>query len=200
MWPVIAAHPLVNLNAALNATATILLIVGLWLIKTGRERAHKRVMLAAFGVSVAFLVSYLTYHRLVGHVPFSHDGIPRIVYLTVLATHIPLAMCVPPLAILTIYFGWKTSPSSPTDEDNEDHLRDESIRHARRRHRQLARWTFPIWLYVSVTGVIVYVMLYHLYPAEAAWRNDDLHGDHVHARGPALRVTADDLATSASSF
>ena len=162
----LAAHPLVHLNAALNATATILLLIGLWLIKQRRETAHGRVMLAAFGVSVAFLASYLTYHQLEGHVPFTQGGSPRVVYLTVLATHIPLAMCVPPLAILTIIFGRRATSGANATAAADGGALDAA--HAdRAKHRRLARWTFPIWLYVSVTGVIVYVMLYHLFPSDA---------------------------------
>jgi uncharacterized membrane protein YozB (DUF420 family) len=101
-------------------------------------------MLSAFAVSVAFLACYLVYHYHVGSVPFQGPSGVRRVYLAILLTHIVLAAVVPVLAIATIYLGL-------TDR--------------RRRHRQLARWTLPIWLYVSVTGVVIYVMLYHLYPA-----------------------------------
>ena len=164
----LAAHPLVHLNAGLNTVATVLLLVGLWLIKGGRERAHGRAMMTAFVVSIAFLVSYLTYHSIAGHVPFTHQGWPRTIYLAVLATHIPLAMCVPPLAILTIVFGWRAAPGSLTtprsDDPSESAARTAA---ARKTHRRLARVTFPIWLYVSVSGVVVYLMLYHLYPSDS---------------------------------
>ena len=165
--PLLAAHPLVHLNAALNATATVLLLLGLWLIKGGREEAHRRAMLTAFVVSVAFLASYLTYHAIAGHVPFTYEGWPRTVYLTVLATHIPLAMGVPPLAILTIVFGWRAAPGATGNRAPAGQsLAAEKVAAARKTHRRLARVTFPIWLYVSVSGVVVYLMLYHLYPAD----------------------------------
>ncbi len=138
----VAAHPLVHLNAALNATATVLLVTGYVLIRCRRELAHKRVMLSAFGVSAAFLVSYLIYHGIAGSVRFSGEGNVRYLYYTVLISHVLLAVTVPFLASGTIYLG---------------------LRDRRAAHRRLARWTFPIWLYVSVTGVVVYWMLYHLY-------------------------------------
>lgn len=125
----------------------MLLIAGFVLIKLQRERAHKRTMLAAFGVSVAFLISYVAYHFWpigAATTPFGGQGAMRIVYFTILITHIILAMAVPVLAICTIYFG---------------------LRDRRDAHRKLARWTLPIWLYVSVTGVLIYLMLYHWYPA-----------------------------------
>ncbi len=133
-------------NATLNALATILLVGGYVLIKSRRERAHKNVMLTAFAVSIAFLACYLVYHFQVGSVKFTGPSGVRSFYLTLLASHVVLAATVPVLAVVTIYFGL-------TDR--------------RQRHRQLARWTFPIWLYVSVTGVVIYVMLYHLYPPPA---------------------------------
>lgn len=130
-------------NAALNSLSTVLLVVGWLLIKARRERAHKIAMLSAFGVSCAFLACYLVYHYHVGSVRFTGPSPVRTVYLIILATHVVLAAAVPFLAGITIYLG---------------------LADRRRRHRQLARWTFPIWLYVSVTGVVIYVMLYHLYP------------------------------------
>ena len=141
-------HPLATLNAALNATAMLLLLVGYGLIKARHERAHTRVMLAAFGVSVLFLTSYLIYHFGVlqgGHgASFSGQGAIRTVYWAILISHIILAAIVPFLAVITIWLG---------------------LSDRRAAHRRLARWTFPIWLYVSITGVVVYGMLYHLYPA-----------------------------------
>jgi uncharacterized membrane protein YozB (DUF420 family) len=133
-------------NAALNALATVLLVVGYTLIKQRRETAHKNTMLAAFGVSVAFLASYLTYHLTPGNAMKKFGGTPPVsyVYYAILISHIFLAAAVPFLALATIYLGF---------------------RDRRTAHRRLARWTFPIWLYVSVTGVAIYVMLYHLYPA-----------------------------------
>ncbi len=134
-----------HINASLNATATLLLLVGYWLIRRGRESAHRRVMLACFAVSVLFLVSYLFYHAQHGSTrfPLYPPAAVRLFYLTVLLTHVVLAAAVPILAVVTIALA----------------LRDRRVA-----HRRLARWTFPIWLYVSVTGVIVYWMLYHLYP------------------------------------
>jgi putative membrane protein len=140
----LAVHPLATTNAALNATATVLLLIGYVLIRRGQERRHKQVMYAAFGVSAVFLVSYLYYHYQVGHVSFSGPSSARRIYIPLLISHIVLAVTVPPLAIATIVLG---------------------ILDKRVMHRRLARWTFPIWLYVSVTGVVVYVMLYHLYPS-----------------------------------
>ena len=137
----LAAHPLVHVNASLNSLATVLLVIGLYLIKRGRVDAHKRVMLSAFAVSIAFLVCYVWYHLQVGRVEFTHPGPVRYVYYAILISHILLAITVPFLAIGTIYLG----------------LADK-----RKGHMRLAKWTFPIWLYVSVTGVIVYVMLYQI--------------------------------------
>lgn len=138
-------HFLPHVNASLNAIATVLLIVGFLLIRRGRVDAHRRVMLSCFGVSVAFLVSYLIYHYQVGSVRFpTYPPVAiRYTYLAILATHIVLAALVPVLATVTIILGLKDK---------------------RALHRKWAKWTFPIWLYVSITGVVVYVMLYQLYP------------------------------------
>lgn len=133
------------LNAALNATSTLLLILGYLLIKDRRESAHKWSMLAAFGVSILFLISYLTYHFLVeGVKKFSGPPPWSYLYYAMLGSHIVLAAAVPVLAITTIYQGFR---------DN------------RAKHLRLAHWTWPIWLYVSVTGVLIYLVLYHLYPS-----------------------------------
>jgi len=144
-WSLIAAdiHPLATVNAVLNATATVLLVIGYRLIKRRREVAHKWVMLTAFGVSIAFLACYLAYHVQVGSVPFQGTGWIRPIYYGILLTHVLLATTVPVLASITIYFG----------------LRDRRLR-----HRRIARVTYPIWLYVSITGVVIYALLYHLYP------------------------------------
>ena len=149
-----AAHPIVHVNAALNLTATVLLLVGYVLIRRGHELAHKRVMLSAFGVSAAFLVCYVWYHSGAGHVKFTHPGTVRYVYWSILASHIVLAAMVPFLALATIYTGYKAFGGGEPET---------ALRY-RRRHRRWAGWTLPIWLYVSITGVVVYVMLYHLYP------------------------------------
>ncbi|MBX7168434.1 MAG: DUF420 domain-containing protein [Pirellulales bacterium] len=137
------------LNAALNATSGVLLVVGLLLIKAGRERAHRNMMLTAFAVSVVFLASYLTYHQMLKNhtglhgVPFKGPSPVREAYYALLISHVLLAAAVPVLALRTIYLGLK---------DRRD------------AHRRWARWTMPIWLYVSVTGVVIYLMLYHVYP------------------------------------
>jgi uncharacterized membrane protein YozB (DUF420 family) len=154
------AHPLVHLNAALNTLATILLIVGLWRIKQRREPAHGRTMLAALAVSAIFLTSYVTKRVLVGDVPFTEAGPVRYVYLTILASHVLLAFTVPFLAIAAAIFGaralgWGRAAQLPEDARLRSRLA----------HIRVVRWAFPIWLYVSVTGVIVYAMLYHLWPS-----------------------------------
>ena len=135
----IRLEDLPKLNAVLNATAAVLLVCAYTLIRRGRREAHKRVMLAAFSVSVLFLISYLTYHAQVGSVRYPHSGPIRLVYLTILFTHTVLAAAVPVLAIITLRRGLKGNFV---------------------RHKAIARWTLPIWLYVSVTGVVVYLMLY----------------------------------------
>jgi uncharacterized membrane protein YozB (DUF420 family) len=132
-------HDLPALNATLNGIAAILLVTAFVLIKQGKREAHKRVMLVAFGVSIVFLISYLVYHAQVGSVRYQHTGPIRLVYFAILITHTVLAAAVPVLAILTLRRGLKG---------------------AFVRHKSIARWTLPIWLYVSVTGVVVYLMLY----------------------------------------
>jgi protein SCO1/2/putative membrane protein len=134
------------INASLNGLATVLLLLGYWLIKRDRKDAHRKVMLTAFAVSCVFLVVYLTYHQGLHYYTGTHGksfqgtGVAKVVYLTILISHVILAAVVPVLAIITIVRGLK--------EDWE-------------RHRRIARITFPIWLYVSITGVIIYAMLYH---------------------------------------
>jgi putative membrane protein len=134
-------------NATLNALAGVLLVIGWVLIKSRRERAHKITMLSAFAVSAVFLACYLVYHFQVRHVPFEGPDSVRPVYYAILISHVVLAATVPFLAGTTIYLG---------------------LADRRQKHRRLARWTLPIWLYVSVTGVIVYAMLYQIYPAQPA--------------------------------
>lgn len=136
------------LNAALNGVATILLLRGRALAKRGAHAAHKRTMLAAFGVSSVFLVSYLVHKaaRSFENTTFNAVGAAKTAYLALLASHVVLAMFVPVLAIALIRFG----------------LRGELAR-----HRRLARVAWPIWLYVSITGVAIYALLYHLNPALA---------------------------------
>lgn len=137
-----------HVNAGLNALAAMLLVVGVRQIRRGRERLHRRLMLTCFAVSVVFLGSYLFYHSQAGHKHFSATAPTaiRVFYLLVLLTHTILAATVPILAGMTIYFG---------------------LRDRRDIHRRFARWTYPIWLYVSITGVVVYLMLYQLYPSAA---------------------------------
>jgi uncharacterized membrane protein YozB (DUF420 family) len=129
------------LNAALNSCSAILLVWGYTLIRRKRITAHRRVMITAFAVSVAFLISYLIYHAQVGSVRFQKTGWIRTVYLSILLTHTVLAATVPFLAGITLFRGWTGRYE---------------------KHRRIARWTLPIWLYVSVTGVVVYWMLYRL--------------------------------------
>jgi putative membrane protein len=142
----LSIHTLPTLNAALNATSAVLLALGYRFIRRRQIAAHRACMVAAFGVSIVFLISYLTYHYQVGSVRFPWTGWVRGLYLTILATHTVLAALVPPLAIVTL---------------------SRAVRARFDRHRRIARWTLPVWLYVSVTGVIVYWMLYHLAGAHA---------------------------------
>ncbi|MBI1314242.1 DUF420 domain-containing protein [bacterium] len=141
----LAALPAVN--ASLNGLSTLLLLLGLWLVKSGRKIAHRNVMLSAFAVSVIFLGCYLTYHQGLHHYTGTHGkeftgtGAVRYVYFGILVSHVVLAALVPVLAIITIVRGLKA-----------DWVR----------HRRIAKLTFPIWLYVSITGVVIYLMLYHL--------------------------------------
>ena len=139
----IGIHDLPIVNAILNAAATVLLITGYVLIRQYKTHAHQKVMTTAFVVSCVFLVSYLIYHYNVGSVKFDKPGWVRIVYLWILTTHTILAVTVPVLAILTLRLALKGKFE---------------------RHRALAKWTFPIWLYVSVTGVVVYLLLYQVRP------------------------------------
>ena len=135
----IAALPTVN--ATLNAIAAVLLICGFVMIKRGRIQMHRRFMLSAFATSALFLVSYVVYHANVGSKPFEGQGAIRLVYFAILITHVVLAAIILPMALITL---------------------THALRERFERHVPIARWTLPIWLYVSVTGVIVYVMLYRL--------------------------------------
>jgi uncharacterized membrane protein YozB (DUF420 family) len=128
-------------NAALNATAALLLVLGFVLIRRRRVHLHRRVMISAFCVSAAFLASYVIYHAHAKVVYFRGSGPMRTLYLWILWTHTPLAAAVPVLAVITL---------------------NRALRARFDRHRAIARWTLPIWLYVSVTGVAVYLMLYRL--------------------------------------
>ena len=126
-------------NASLNALSTVFLVTGYALIRARRITQHRASMLAALGTSALFLVCYIVYHAQVGSVRFTRQGLVRPVYFTILVTHVTLAATVLPLAIVTAARGLRADYG---------------------RHRRIARWTFPIWLYVSVTGVLVYVLLY----------------------------------------
>lgn len=157
------AHPLAHINALLNATAAVLLVLGYLLIRRRREQAHRRVMLSAFATSVVFLASYLAYHFGVLGATTTHftgEGAVRLFYFVILASHIILAALVPVLAVVTIWFGLRAMP----DGGPFRALSADAATAARVSHRRIARWTLPIWLYVSVTGVLVYFMLYYVYP------------------------------------
>ena len=132
-------HDLPAVNASLNALSGILLLTGYLLIRARRIQQHRACMIAAFATSSLFLICYLVYHAQVGSVRFPRQGFVRPLYYTILITHVTLAATVPPLAIVTLSRGLKARYT---------------------KHRRIARWTFPIWLYVSITGVLVYVLLY----------------------------------------
>jgi putative membrane protein len=133
-----------HLNAILNTTSAILLLIGYSFIKRGNINAHRNCQIAAIVTSALFLISYLTYHYYHGDTKFPGQGIVRPFYFAVLISHVLLAIVILPLVIVTVVRA----------------LRGDFVR-----HRRIARWTFPLWLYVSVTGVIVYLMLYHFYPS-----------------------------------
>jgi putative membrane protein len=128
------------INASLNGASTVLLLVGRWFIAQRRIAAHRGTMISALVTSTLFLASYLYYHAHVGSVRFQGTGWSRPVYFTVLISHVILAIVIVPLVIITL---------------------TRALRERFDRHRAIARWTFPLWLYVSVTGVLVYFMLYH---------------------------------------
>jgi len=137
----IHVHDLPAVNATLNSLATILLVTGYVLVKRRRLTAHRNVMIAALVCSTLFLTSYLVYHAQVGSVRFPGTGLPRTIYLSILLTHTILAATVPVLAVITVWRAYRKQFD---------------------RHKGIARWTLPIWLYVSVTGVVVYWMLYQM--------------------------------------
>jgi len=134
-------HALPAVNASLNALAAVLLVTGWVLIRRRKIAAHRAVMLTAFGCSILFLTSYLYYHSHVGSVHFQGTGPVRTAYFTILISHTILAAAVPVLALITLVL---------------------ALRGKFPKHRAIARWTLPIWLYVSVTGVVVYWMLYRM--------------------------------------
>jgi uncharacterized membrane protein YozB (DUF420 family) len=132
-----------SVNAALNALASLFLVLGFVFIRRKQVRPHRAMMLAAFATSTLFLATYLYYHfnaQLI--TKFQGEGLARTVYFVILISHSVLAVAVPPMAIITLFRGLKMTVE---------------------RHRAIARWTLPLWLYVSVTGVLVYVLLYHVY-------------------------------------
>jgi len=131
-------------NACLNGTSLLLLVAGYWNIRRGKKGAHRACMVSAFLVSILFLACYLYYHAHVLHTPFTGQGWVRPVYFFILITHIVLAAVVPFLALATLY---------------------RAVKGQFDKHKRIARWTYPIWVYVSVTGVLVYLMLYRLTPA-----------------------------------
>ncbi len=133
-----------HLNAILNSTSALLLLSGYSFIRRGKVRAHRNCQVTAVVTSALFLISYLTYHYYHGSTRFTGQGIIRPVYFVILLTHTILAVVIVPLILITIY------RAARADFD---------------RHRRIARWTLPLWLYVSVTGVIVYLMLYQIYPS-----------------------------------
>ena len=136
-----------TINATLNGASAVLLIIGYLLIRRRRIAAHRAVMITAFSCSVLFLISYLTYHFQVGSVRFQGTGGVRTLYFTILLSHTVLAIAVTPMVLLTVYRA----------------LQADFVRHPR-----LARWTLPIWLYVSISGVVIYILGFHVYPPAAS--------------------------------
>jgi uncharacterized membrane protein YozB (DUF420 family) len=132
------------INATLNGTSAVLLVTAHGMIKRGRVAAHRALMLTAIATSSLFLISYLYYHWHVGSVRFQGHGWSRPLYFTILTSHTILAAAIVPLVIITL---------------------SRALRERFDRHRAIARWTYPLWLYVSITGVVIYVMLYHLFAA-----------------------------------
>ena len=137
------ASTLPHVNAVLNSVTIVLLLIGFILIRSGRRKAHQAVMIAAVSVSAVFLVSYLVYHFTAPIFVFRGEGWVRPVYYAMLISHVLLATVVTPMIIVTV-------------------LR--ALRGRFDRHRALARWTWPVWMYVAVTGVLIYALLYHVYP------------------------------------
>lgn len=133
---------LAALNACLNGTSAVLMTLAFRAVKRGDVERHKKLMLSAVGVSAVFLTSYVTRMAIAGDTHFQGEGVIRYVYFAILITHVLLAMVVVPLVLRTVYLG----------------LKDQ-----RPKHRKIAKYAFPVWLYVSVTGVVVYLMLYQLY-------------------------------------
>lgn len=139
----IDAADLTHVNAALNAATIVFLGMGLWFILQGDRRRHRASMLAALAVSAMFLVSYLIYHFNAGLAKFGGEGVVRPIYFSILILHVIAAVAITPLVPVTVF----RALSGRYD-----------------RHRKIARWTWPLWMYVAVSGVVVYVMAVHLYP------------------------------------
>jgi len=139
--PEMDVHALPTLNAALNATAASLLACGYAMIRRRRIALHRACMVGAFAASLLFLASYTVYHAQAGSKPFPGQGLARPIYFAILASHVTLAAVILPMAVMTLA---------------------RALRAQYDRHRRLARWTLPIWIYVSVTGVVIYVMLYRM--------------------------------------
>lgn len=129
-------------NASLNAVAAVFLVSGYVLIRRGHRQSHERCMLGALASSALFLTCYVIYHAKTGSRPFEGEGAVRVVYFLILATHVTLAAVILPMALATAARGWRSQFD---------------------RHVRIARWTLPVWLYVSVTGVVIYLMLYRFY-------------------------------------
>jgi len=172
---VIPVAALPALNACLNATSAVLLATGFLAIRRRRIRLHRACMVAAFVTSVVFLASYLTYHLQVGTTRFAGQGWARPIYFTILGTHTVLAALIPPLALVTLSYAARARFA---------------------RHVRLARWTLPTWLYVSVTGVVIYVMLYHVYAATDARRT--VATAPAHAAAPNTSATPSESANGGS--
>ena len=134
-----------HFQALLNTTATLLLASGYYFIRSARPTLHRNCMATALVVSSIFMVSYLTYHAQVGYMPFAGQGTIRPFYFTLLASHVILAALIVPLVLTTVFFAIKSDFN---------------------RHPRLARWTLPLWLYVSVSGVVIYLLGFHVYPPE----------------------------------
>jgi putative membrane protein len=140
----VIAH-LPSVNATLNTLSAVFLALGYYFIRRKNVAAHKKCMLSAFATSSVFLASYITYHVFHGVTHFTGEGLVRPFYFSLLGTHTVLAAAIVPLVLVTLYRAWRGQFD---------------------KHRKIARWTLPIWFYVSITGVVVYWMLYHLYPAK----------------------------------
>ena len=133
-----------HFHVSLNASVAVIIALGYYFIKTNNPYAHRNCMIAAMTISVVFMTSYLTYHANVGYVPFNGHGTIRIFYFALLTSHVILAATFVPMILVTAV---------------------RAIRGNFEKHSRIARWTFPIWLYVSVTGVLIYFLVFHLYPS-----------------------------------